>query len=518
MEIFHRLSILRTLGVMLTLMTCSAQAELKLPAIFTDHAILQRDLPIPVWGTAVPGEKVIVQFCGQEKTATADDSGRWMVKLDLMKAGGPFELTANAASGTVKIQDLLVGEVWLVSGQSNAQFPLKNATNGKEAVAAADHPQIRLLNVPAATSRQPQGDFKSQWSICTPKTAGGCSAIGYYMALVLHKELKVPIGIITSAYGGTVAEAWMRAEAMKGDPQLEPILATWEQFVRDYPADPAKRKEIAEHNKQKEIAAGRVPPPWTLEPKAPDHFHRPAATFNAMINPLISYAVRGVAWYQGEANSWRAQQYRKLLPALIADWRKLWNHPDLAFLLVQLPGFDADWMAKDTWPEMRESQAWIARNVKNSALVVTIDLGDPNDIHPKRKAEVGDRLARVALAKVYGKDTVSTGPVYRSMKKDSSKIRLAFDLPAGRLISKDGPLSGFTIAGADRRFVPARAEIEGKEVVVSAEEVTDPVAVRYGWANVPQINLFNEDGWPALPFRTDNWPGVTDGRVEPEAY
>ncbi|MDD5707410.1 MAG: sialate O-acetylesterase, partial [Kiritimatiellae bacterium] len=413
--------------------------------------------------------------------------------------------------------DVLVGDVWLCAGQSNMGFPMSAAEGGKEAASAPHSPMIRLLRIPERTALAPQEDMHACWSNSTAEAVSDFSAAGFFFADRLQRELGRPIGMIQAAHGGTVAEAFMSPEALAA-PAFRPITATWEQWMKEYPATPEERAKVGEQRRRKLVAAGKIPPPWPLDPWPPDHYHRPSLLFNGMIRPLIPYSIRGVLWYQGEANGWRACQYRDLLPALIADWRRQWGQTALPVLLVQLPPFEVDWLEKDVWAELREAQLLVSQHVPHTAMVETLDLADGTDIHPPRKREVGERLALAALATVYGRKVTYSGPIYRSLRIEGDRVRLRFDHATGGLTAKDGQLHGFTVAGSDRRFVPAEAHIEGETILVGADSVRGPVAVRYGWCNAPVAALFNGAGLPASPFRTDNWPGITEGRVAPDEY
>lgn len=496
-----------------------APGELRLPALFGDHMVLQAGQPIPVWGWSAPGDTITVSFAGQTRIAVADIAGRWQVSLDpLVASAVPAELSVRSALGPpLGFGDVLVGEVWLCSGQSNMGLPIREAEGGEEAAIAAHSPLVRLFRVPERVALDPQPDLQSSWTGCTLSTVAEFSAVGFFFAEQLQRDLGTPVGVIQAAYGGAVAEAFVSPQAL-AEPRFAPILQTWERFIREYPATPEARAQVAEARRQQLIASGKVPPPWPLDPKPADHFHRPSSLFNGMIHPLIPYALRGVLWYQGEANGWRGYQYRDLLPGLIADWRRQWGRPELPFLFVQLPGFEADWLEQDVWPELREAQLLTWRRVPHTAMVEAIDVGDPWEIHPRQKREIGRRLELAALATVYGRQVEFSGPVFRSLERQGQRVRLSFDHVTGGLIGKGEELAGFTIAGPDRGFVPATAVVEGETIVVWSDQVEAPAAVRYGWSNAPAASLFNGAGLPASPFRTDDWPGITQGRVEPEAY
>ncbi len=483
--------------------------------VFSDHMILQRDAEIPVWGSAAPGEKIVVTLGPLQRNTRADDEGRWLVEFEAITNRGPLVIAAEGEHGVIEIHDVLVGEVWLCGGQSNMEFLLENEENAGLTMAGASHPTIRHLSIPPAVSNRPQKFFDARWEVCSPASCGKFSAAGYHFGTRLKESLDVPVGLITSAYGGSVAESWMRGECMTPDADLAPILRAWERIARDHRDDPEARSCIAMANLERILKEGKVPPPWGVEPKGPDHFHRPSSLYHAMIHPLHPFPLRGVLWYQGESNSLRAFQYRKLLSALIADWRRLWKNPDLWFLIVQLPNFDAPWLSRDAFARMRESQAWVAETTQHTGIVCTVDLGDAAEIHPPRKAGVGERLANAASALVYGQEAEWAGPVFRSMVAGDNDIRLFFDHASG-LHARWGEVRGFSVAGADRFFVPARAEIDGDSVRIYSPR--HPVAVRYSWANNPDGNLYNAAGLPAFPFRTDAWPHEEDSVHEPEAF
>ena len=440
-------------------------AELTVADCFSDHMVVQREQPIRVWGCAAPGDRVTVSLAGRSASTTADGQGDWLVRLQALPAGGPHTLRVRG-SKTIELRDVLVGEVWLCSGQSNMQYPLRDAADAEKHLSHADHPKIRLLRVPNKTARLPGKHIGAAWQVCTVDSARRFSAVGYFFACRLQEALGVPVGMISSAYGGTVAEAWISREALTAARDLSAIPAAWERFIRDYPSTPRQRQAAARRNREALIAARKTPPPWPLEPKGPDHFHRPGSTFNAMIAPLVPLSLRGVLWYQGEANAWRAAQYRRLLPALMADWRRRFENPQMPWLLVQLPGFAADWLEEPLWAEMRESQAVIARQDTHAAMITAIDLGDRDNIHPRRKQGVGQRLALAALARVHGQKVPWQGPTFHRAQRQGNQMRIQFDHVKRGLKLQGRDLAGFTIAGADRKFLPAQARIDGKDVIV----------------------------------------------------
>jgi len=477
------------------------RAEVKPNSLFSDGAVLQQGVAAPVWGTAKDGEQVTVRIQDQTVTTTAKE-GRWLVRLKPLKPGGPFTLTITG-DNTITIQNVLVGEVWLCSGQSNMGFQLSRAANAAEAIAAAGDPQLRLFTVPHTATDAPATDESGSWKESTPATAPTFSAVAWFFGRELRRALKVPVGLINSSVGGTPAEAWTSRPTLEADPELRQILEQQAQKVKDYdPAAAAAQHEraLAKHRQAvaQAKAAGQQPPPAPRAPADPRRSSsRPAALYNGMIAPLQPYGIAGVIWYQGEANAGRAAQYQKLFPAMIQNWREAWGQGEFPFLFVQIAPF---WRMT---PEIREAQLLTWQKVPHTAMVVTADVGNETNIHPTQKEPVGARLALAARAVAYGEKITYSGPVYASMKVDGNHAVLGFTHVGSGLLAKDGALKGFTIAGSDGKFVPATANIEGDKVVVFSPSVAKPAAVRYGWANTPDVNLFNKEGLPATPFRTD---------------
>ncbi|MHC4399866.1 MAG: sialate O-acetylesterase, partial [Planctomycetota bacterium] len=499
----------------------AARADVRLPAVFSDHAVLQCDAPVPVWGWADGGEKVTVSIAGQSKQTTAGVAGKWSLRLDPMAAGGPHELVVEAGN-TIRLADVLVGEVWLGSGQSNMAMTVARSANAEEEIASAKDPKIRMFTVERSTATEPQEDCQGQWQVCSPETVGQFSATAYFFGRTLRERLGVPVGLINSSWGGTPVEAWTSLEAQRSVPAIEPVLAPWEKQIADYDPDAAQAayeqalarwKKAAEKAKttEKAKAAGRKPPRRPRPPADPRTApHRPANLYNGMIAPLVPYAVGGAIWYQGERNSRDelSRLYGSQLQTLIANWRDLWGQGDFPFGFVQLPNF----MAPQQEPS--ETTGWVmvregmlkTLSLANTGMAVTLDVGEAGDIHPKNKQDVGKRLAFWALATTYEQDVVACGPIYKSMSGRNGRITIAFDHVGGGLVARGGgPLRGFAVAESDRKFVWAEAEIEGDTVVVSCPKVDRPVAVRYAWANNPDANLTNRAGLPASPFRTDDW-------------
>jgi len=508
-------------------------ADVKLPAVISDHMVVQQGIPVPIWGWADAGEKVAVTAPGGKADATAGADGKFCVKIGPFKAGEAMEITV-AGKNTIVIKDVLVGEVWVASGQSNMQMTVSSSKDSKEEIAAAKYPKIRLFSVPRVTAPTPQDDVKASWCECSPETVPGFSAVAYFFGRELHQKLDVPVGLIHTSWGGTPAEAWTTQATM--DSRFKPIMDRWAQNLKDwesgaatkaYEAQMAKWKQAVEKTKaatkadaEKAAKEGKPKPkarPLPRQPRkpAPPHQnpHCPAVLYNAMIHPLLPYAIRGAIWYQGESNAGRAYQYRELFPAMITDWRKVWGQGDFPFLFVQLANFMArkNEPADSAWAELREAQT-MTLALPNCGMAVIIDIGEANDIHPKNKQDVGKRLAAWALGTTYGQKVCISGPLYESMSVQGGKVRLKFKHVCGGLVAKGDKLTGFTIAGEDKKFVWADAVIDGDCVVVSSDKVAAPKAVRYAWADNPECNLYNKSDLPASPFRTDDWPGVTAGK------
>jgi sialate O-acetylesterase len=492
----HRLIAVAAVLVLSLPARSEPQQALKLPTLFSDGVVLQQELACPVWGWAAPGEEVTVSVAGQKKSAKAADDGKWLLKLDPMKAGGPHEMSV-AGKTTIAIKDVWVGEVWICSGQSNMEWHVNSSANPAEEKASANWPKIRMFTVPRKPMETPQAECGGSWEIAVGDKIGRFSAVGYFFGRELHKALDVPVGLIHTSWGGTPAEVWTSRRAFEANPTLKPISDAWPARAKAFEEAAAKHKEAAEKAKAEGKPAPRAPgKPW-----------QPSVLYNGMIAPLIPYGIRGAIWYQGESNASQAKLYQTLFPAMIQNWRDDWGQGDFPFGFVQLANFmkRQEQPSESAWAELREAQLKTL-SLKNTGQAVIIDIGDAADIHPKNKQDVGRRLAYWAQAKVYGKDVVYSGPVYKAMKADGASIRLSFDHVGGGLVAKGDKLVGFAVAGEDRKFVWADAKIEGAEVVVSAAGVDKPVAVRYAWADNPDCNLYNKEGIPASPFRTDDWP------------
>lgn len=494
----------------------AAHAAVTPHGLFTDGAVLQQKAKVPVWGTAANGEKVTVSINGQSESATAGQDGKWKVWLNPLKAGGPYTLKISGQN-TIELKDILVGEVYVCSGQSNMEMSLGSTFNAPDAIAKSADPQLHLFTVPRATSDKPLYEVSGQWKPAGPDTVGGFSAVAYYFGRDLRKALKVPVGLIHSSWGGTVAEAWTSSGALSANPALSQMLVNYRTARRNYPFQlMAYQQTLEQYRLAVEQAKrdGKEPPKMPNppgDPAAPGNPNRPSVLYNAMISPLLPYSIRGAIWYQGESNAGRSWEYQTLFPTLIRDWRAAWNNPDLGFYFVQLAPFYAinPEPMESGWAELREAQRLTTLRVPKTGMAVITDVGEERDIHPKKKEPVGARLALAAEAITYDMDIEYSGPTYDSLKIHGDHAVVGFKHAKGGLVAKDGKLTGFTIAGKDHKWHNATATIEGSKVVVSSPDVKDPVAVRFGWTNFPVVNLYNKAGIPASPFRTDDFPLIT---------
>jgi sialate O-acetylesterase len=640
--------------IFVALGSCLAvRANPRLPGLFSDHVVLQRGREIPVWGSADAGEKIVVTLGADMREAVAGSDGRWSVRLPARDSGGPFTMQV-AGKRTLLVRDVMIGEVWVASGQSNMDFTLARAQNAAAELPKANSPQIRFIKVPLKSALEAQADISSGWQVATPDAARNWSAVAYFFAKRLHSKLNVPVGIIQSTWSGTAAELWTAPDALGLEPDFRPILQRWDdaperdkelaraptrfqlQFddfellgggehgrpLCDFDNGPARtstggywtsaedtgsefslvapgrggtgraalysgelvagtqralsatftadgspidlsryaglrfyvrgrgfyKLHFSEPNitdwddystagfeatadwqpvtilfkdlKQAGWGVKRAFTPHSLtgfsidvmRTRDGDPLLPPSSLYQGMIAPLTPFAIRGAIWYQGEGNAGRAYQYRKLLPAMINSWRKAWGQGNFPFLIVQLPNYGEGPTpsARSAWAELREAQLLTFKNTPNTGLAVTLGLGEPGNVHPPRKAEVGERLALWALGTTYGEQIVYSGPLFESSRAEQGRIRVSFsNVGSGLAIGGGDRLQGFIIAGTDMKFHPAQAMIEGETVVVSSPLVPHPVAVRYAWADDPEGSLINKEGLPASTFRTDDWPAVT---------
>jgi sialate O-acetylesterase len=515
-------------------------ADVKPNPLFADNAVLQQGMEVPVWGTARDGESITVEFA-EQRVSTYAREGKWSVRLRPLAASDqPASMTIRG-DNTVTIHNLLVGEVWICSGQSNMERQLGPRRGQPEidgwiqAAAAANYPALREFQVPNLQSGVPIPEAKGQWTVCTPQTAPNFCGVGFFFARALQASRHVPVGLLWTTWGGTQAEAWTSREALLALPEYRQYVENYDKAVAEYPAkleqyqrdEPALLQKwqaetdlVTQQNKplpaKPDAAAGaEALAHWQAEtdrikkenkplPSKPGPPHdpakdngEPAVLYNGMIAPLEPYALRGACWYQGENNSGRGKAYRTLFPAMIADWRKHWGEGDFPFLFVQIAPFSG------MQPDIREAQLLTLKAAPRTAMVVTTDIGDANNIHPPRKAPVGERLALAARALAYGEPIEYSGPIFDKVRFEGSRAEMTFTHAGHGLVARDGPLKGFSVAGLDKKFVPADAAIFGNTVTVSSPAVPAPTAVHYGFVNVPDGNLFNAEGLPASPFRTD---------------
>ena len=492
-----------------------AWADVTLPSLFSDHMVLQQDAPVPVWGWAAADEEVSVSIGDQTKTAKAGADGKWSLKLDALKAGEPTTLTVKGKN-TITINDVLVGEVWLCSGQSNMGLQVQRADNFEVEKAAAKYPKMRQFTVSSGGAKDIQDKCKGSWVVCAPETVGGFSATAYFFGREVHKKTGQAVGLINSSVGGTAIESWTSWDAQKDKAEIKPIFDSWNKKQADYTPEKYKTnfaKQMAKWTEAeaKAKADGKPLPrkPVLLTEPLLDHNH-PANLFNGKINPLIPYAIRGAIWYQGEHNSGdaaMAAHYDVQMKTLISDWRTRWG-AEFPFGIVQLPDYhpaQKDPSEPVGWVLVREGMLK-ALSLPKTGMAVTLGCGLPDNVHPTNKQEVGRRLGAWALGDVYGmKDVAPSGPLPAGHEINGAEVTLTFTHTDGGLVAKDGELKGFAIAGDDKKFVWAKAKIVGDKIVVSSPDVAKPAAVRYAWAANPQFNLFNGAGLPATPFRTDNW-------------
>ncbi len=508
--------------ILLSLLFATAHADVHLASPFGEHMVLQQGTAVPVWGTADAGEKITVTFLKQKLSATADASGAWRINLSKLTYGGPFTLTVSGKN-TVSLTDVYVGEVWLCSGQSNMDMTVARedrywcgVINEKEEVAAANYPTIRVFDVDFTPNENVQQEVKGKWEVVSPQTVGHLSAAGYFFARDLQQKLHVPVGLITTAFGASTAEAWIRKEALQQHPAFTYLLDTFQHKLDRYHADTAGQRKYAEAFAKWKVDAAKAKAEGKDELRGPRNTnpaqdqHNPYVLWNGMVAPLVPFAIKGALWYQGESNGPTARIYGDIMQTLITDWRTQWKQGDFPFIYVQLANHQALVTAPvkdDQMVTVRDAQLHNL-SIPNTAMIVAIDNADPKDpgnIHPKNKQAIGQRLALAAEAIAYKQALVYSGPVFDKMRVEESKVRLYFkDAGSGLLLKVDSVLTGFAIAGADKKFVHADAVVDGNTVVVWNKDISSPVAVRYAWAKNPPASLYNKEGLPASPFKTDN--------------
>lgn len=497
----------------------TVRADVSLPKIFGSNMVLQRQMEIPVWGWGEPGEKVSVKIGEHSATATTGADGRWDVRLPAHEAGGPHTVTISGKN-SITLENVLIGEVWICSGQSNMQWSVDQADDADLEKLTAKFPEIRLITVPQVGTQEPQNDFGGDgWQECSPVTVGQFSAVGYYFGRQLHQTLDIPIGLIDNSWGGSACEAWVRRDVLEADDRYDELLARWAETEKTYDhgklvAAYEATRAVWQQKAKEARAAGKPVPNAPRPPRNPlTGQHRPANLYNGVLKPVIGYGIRGTIWYQGESNSGRAYQYRHLFPLMIQHWRDEWKQGDFPFYFVQLADFrdESAEPQESSWAELREAQTMTLAKLPNTGQAVITDLGEAHDIHPKDKQNVGKRLARWALARDYGIDLVHRSPEFKSAEVKGNKVIVTLDHVGGGLDTLDvrQPV-GLSVAGEDRVFKWAQGRIVGKDQIeVWSADVSAPVAVRYAWADNPVCNLQNREGLPVTPFRSDDWPGVT---------
>jgi sialate O-acetylesterase len=468
-------------------------------SIFGDNMVLQQGINVPIWGTSMPNLDITLSFAGNNLKTKADENGKWMTKLPKMKAGGPLKMIINGGADSLIFKFVMVGEVWLASGQSNMQMKLSEVNQAQKEINEAKFNKIRFFNVVFNISNKPLAQVKGSWKLCNPENARQFSAAAYYFARDLHLDQNVPVGIISASWGSTPVEAWTSSESLINHPDFkdsvkryQKLEENWEMLYSDF----LKNNELAKKSNNTIKA-----------PVLPVQKNFPTALYNSMIAPIVPYGIKGVIWYQGENNAVRAVQYRTLFPLLIKDWRNKWSNDKLPFLFVQLANFkarNAEPVFVDNWAMLREAQS-MALKLPNTGMAVTIDIGDEKNIHPENKVDVGKRLYLIANNMVYNKPVVFMGPTYESMVVKNKNVELSFKNVGKGLSSNEKLLTAFEVAGADKKFYWADAEIVGDKIILSSKEVAKPVAVRYAWSSNPAASLYNKEGLPAPPFRTDDW-------------
>ena len=497
----------KSFGAILLLIVCfNSRAFVKPNSLFSNNMVLQRGVEVPIWGTANEGEKVTVAFCGQ-RVSTITMDGKWMVKLKALKINSKPSTMTISGENSITIENILVGEVWVCSGQSNMEMMVGSAhpkpiTNVREEIANANYPAIRQYHIAKIGSDTLVSDANTNWVVCDTFSVKNFTAVGYFFARDLYKTMKVPIGLLFTAFGGTPAENWTPRSTLESNPEFKKIVDGYKMAMMNYPI----LLDSFNHNKSTilakwaadTLAASLAQKPIPKKPEIPRNpIGGAGGLYNAMINPLIPYAIKGVLWYQGEANNLRAKKYQILFPMMIEAWRKNWNLGEFPFLFVQIAPY------REMNPAIREAQLLTLNKVSNTAMVVTTDCGDSITVHPAFKQPIGNRLSLAARALAYHEKIEYSGPLYKSFEVKGNTIEVSFTHNGKGLMAKDGDLKGFTISADGKNFVTATAEIKGDKVIVYSTAVTSPKAVRYGWADFPRVNLYNMEGFPASPFRTD---------------
>ena len=514
---------LLSLTTLLAALAFTARAELKLPAIIGDNMVLQQKQSNPLWGWDAPGTEVTVKFGDQTKTAKAGADGKWTVKLDPVPANAKPATISIQGTTAKELKNVLVGEVWICSGQSNMQMSVSGSWDADLETATAKYPNIRLITVPNVGTQEPQQDFKGEWKECSPATVGGFSAVGFFYGRVLHNMLGVPVGLINNSWGGSACEAWVNRAELEKDPRFKLLMDGTKIKVASLATPEAKTKyeaDLANWKKQADEAKKAGKPFTVRAPAAPAAWlsgnQRPANIYNGALVPTIGYGIKGAIWYQGETNAGRAYEYASLFPFMIQNWRNEWKQGDFPFYWVQLADFmgektDAEQATASSWAELRESQTKTEGAIKNGGQAVIIDLGEGNDIHPKNKRDVAERLARWALVKDYGLKLPYRSPEFKSAEFAEGKATVTLDTFGSNLRTVDvSEVKGFVVCGEDKKWTWAEAKIVGKDKLeVSAKTVAKPVAVRYAWSDNPVCNLYSTDGLPVTPFRSDSFEMLT---------
>ncbi len=495
----------------------AGRAEVTLAPLFGDHAVLQRDKPVPVWGRAEANEKITVTFGRQSKSVVAGPDGRWSVSLDKMSAESKGADLTVTGKNSIVLHDVVVGEVWLCSGQSNMEFTVNRAMNSAREIAAANFPLIRHIKIKNTVASDPVATVDtSGWQEASPATVAGFTAVGYFFARDIFEKLKIPVGLVHSSWGGTPIESWMSPTLFERNPAFAFVNERWDQTLSDFPQKKADydgvvlpewtaADETAKKDGEAAHAAWLKKHPKPRAPRGRGDSWTPGGLYNGMINPLVPYALRGALWYQGESNAVHASEYQALFAAMIRDWRKQFGQGDFPFFWVSLANYDVPSdETHQTYAFLREAQTQTL-DLPNTGQAITIDIGNPDDIHPTNKQEVGRRLALLAKNRVYNITCDDSGPTFANLRRAGPQLIITFGHAGGGLIAHDKPLQSIEVAGADQVFHPAVAQITKSVVIVSSPEVKEPIAVRYAWKNAPDANLFNGAGLPAVPFRSDNW-------------